>query len=191
MNYQELFHRAFILISSPATAWEEIRLEEDTRKVFSAFVYPMIGLCGLAVFLGSLFSHGWGGPEGFRFAMTQCCAMAVSLFGGYFLAAKATHWYAINHLKIEMEKPLIMQLAGYSMVVIFCLRIILALMPDFQIIALLLQFYTVYIVWEGSARLLQINEENRLKFTLVSSVALLCSPVIIEWIFDKLTFFLN
>lgn len=191
MNYKELYQKVYVLISSPASAWEEIRLEEDKRKVFSAFVYPMIGLCGLSVFLGSLFSRGWGGPESFRYAMTQCCAIAVALFGGYFMAANLIHHYASRMLNLAVEKNQILQLAGYSMVVIFCLRIILALMPDFQIIALLLQFYTVYIVWEGSARLLQINEADRLKFTLVSSVALLCSPVIIEWIFDKLTFFLN
>lgn len=166
-------------------------MEEDRRAVFSSFVYPMIGLCGLSVFLGSLFSHGWGGPESFRYAMTQCCAIAVALFGGYFLAVNLTHHYTARMLNMPVEKSLILQLAGYSMVVIFCLRIILALMPDFQIIALLLQFYTVYIVWEGSERLIHINEENRLKFTLVSSVALLFSPVIIEWIFDKLTYFLN
>ena len=46
------------LISSPARAWEEIRLEEDRRKVFTAFVYPMIGLCGLSVFIGSLVAKG-------------------------------------------------------------------------------------------------------------------------------------
>lgn len=166
-------------------------MEEDRRAVFSSFVYPMIGLCGLSVFLGSLFSHGWGGPESFRYAMTQCCAIAVALFGGYFLAVNLIHHYTARMLNMPVEKSLILQLTGYSMVVIFCLRIILALMPDFQIIALLLQFYTVYIVWEGSERLIHINEENRLKFTLVSSVALLFSPVIIEWIFDKLTYFLN
>ncbi|MGN0310293.1 MAG: Yip1 family protein [Bacteroides sp.] len=191
MNYKDLFHRIVLLISSPASAWEEIRLEEDRRKVFSSFVYPMIGLCGLSVFLGSLFSHGWGGPESFRYAMTQCCAIAVALFGGYFLASNLIHHYTTRMMGLQAEKSLILQLAGYSMVVIFCLRIILALMPDFQIIALLLQFYTVYIVWEGSERLMQIGEESRLKFTLVSSVALLFSPVIIEWIFDKLTYLLN
>ena len=53
MNYKELFHIAMQLISSPARAWEEISLE-DRRKVFTAFVYPMIGLCGLSVFIGSL-----------------------------------------------------------------------------------------------------------------------------------------
>ena len=57
------------MISSPARAWEEIRLEEDRRKVFTAFVYPMIGLCGLSVFIGSLMAKGWGGPQSFQYAM--------------------------------------------------------------------------------------------------------------------------
>ena len=191
MNYKELFHRALLLISSPAPAWEEIRLEEDKRKVFTAFVYPMIGLCGLSVFLGSLFSRGWGGPESVRYAMTQCCAIAVALFGGYFMAANLIHHYASRMLNLAVEKNQILQLAGYSMVVIFCLRILLALMPDFYIIALLLQFYTVYIVWEGSDRLIGISNEKRLNFTLVTSITLLVAPSLIEAVFNKLTFLLN
>ena len=31
--------------------WEEISREEDRRKVLGAFVYPMIGLCGLSLSL--------------------------------------------------------------------------------------------------------------------------------------------
>ena len=60
-------------------------MEEDRRKVYIAFVYPMIGLCGLSVFVGSLLTNGWGGPQSFQIAMTNCCAVAVALFGGYFL----------------------------------------------------------------------------------------------------------
>ena len=85
------------LISSPAKAWEEISMEEDRRKVYMAFVYPMIGLCGLSVFIGSLLTNGWGGPQSFQIAMTNCCAVAVALFGGYFLAA-----YAINEMGTRM-----------------------------------------------------------------------------------------
>ena len=132
-----------LLISSPAKAWEEIRLEEDRRKVFTAFVYPMIGLCGLSVFIGSLLAKGWGGPESFQYAMTQCCAVAVSLFGGYFLAA-----YLINGMRVKMfmmdsDIPLTQQFAGYALVVLFLLRIIIGILPDFNIIGLLLQFYIV------------------------------------------------
>ena len=191
MNYKELFKIAMSLISSPAKAWEEIRLEEDRRKVFVAFVYPMIGLCGLAVFIGSLLANGWGGPQSFQIAMTQCCAVAVALFGGYFLAA-----YAINQLRVQMfgmsdDISLTQQFAGYALVVSFLLKIITGLLPDFSIIGWLLQFYIVYVVWEGAPIVMQVEEKNRLRFTILSSLLLILCPAVIQFVFNKLTAILN
>ena len=191
MDYKELIHITLRLISSPAQAWEEIRLEEDRRKVFTAFVYPMIGLCGLSVFIGSLLTRGWGGPQSFQYAMTRCCAVAVALFGGYFLAAYLINVMGVRWMRMPDQLPLVQQFAGYALVVVFLLRIVLGILPDFQIIAILLQFYTVYIVWEGSARLLRVADANRLRFTLMTSVVLIVCPMVIEWIFNELTVVLN
>lgn len=191
MDYKELIHITLRLISSPAQAWEEIRLEEDRRKVFAAFVYPMIGLCGLSVFIGSLLTMGWGGPQSFQYAMTRCCAVAVALFGGYFLAAYLINVMGVRWLRMPDRLPLVQQFAGYALVVVFLLRIVLGILPDFQIIAILLQFYTVYIVWEGSARLLRVADASRLRFTLMTSVVLIVCPMVIEWIFNELTVVLN
>ena len=191
MDYKALFHIAMLLISSPAKAWEEIRLEEDRRKVFTAFVYPMIGLCGLSVFIGSLLTNGWGGPQSFQIAMTNCCAVAVALFGGYFLAA-----YAINEMGIKMfgmhaNMPLVQQFAGYALVVPFLLQIVTGLLPDFRIIAWLLQFYIVYVVWEGVPVLMGVEEKQRLKYTLLSSALLILCPTVIQIVFNRLTAILN
>lgn len=178
------------LISSPAKAWEEISIE-DSRKVYMAFVYPMIGLCGLSVFIGTLLTNGWGGPQSFQIAMTNCCAVAVALFGGYFLAA-----YAINEMRVRVfgltaDIPLTQQFAGYALVVPFTLQIVTGVLPDFRIIAWLLQFYIVYIVWEGARILMNIDEKKRLKFTLLSSVLLIVCPAVIQIIFNKLIAILN
>ena len=191
MNYKDLFQIALQLISSPARAWEEIRLEEDRRKVFTAFVYPMIGLCGLSVFIGSLITMGWGGPQSFQYAMTQCCAVAVALFGGYFLAAYLINELRVRMLKMSSDAPLTQQFAGYALVVLFLLKIIIGILPDIRIIALLLQFYIVYVVWEGSVRVMQVAEKDRLRFTIFSSILLIACPAVIEWIFNKLTVVLN
>lgn len=191
MNYKDLFKIALQLISSPARAWEEIRLEEDRRKVFTAFVYPMIGLCGLSVFIGSLITMGWGGPQSFQYAMTQCCAVAVSLFGGYFLAAYLINEMRVRMLRMNSDVPLAQQFAGYALVVLFLLKIIIGILPDIRIIALLLQFYIVYVVWEGSVRIMQVAEKDRLRFTIISSILLIACPAVIEWVFNKLTVVLN
>lgn len=178
------------LISSPAKAWEEISIE-DRRKVFTAFVYPMIGLCGLSVFIGSLLSNGWGGAPSFQVAMTNCCAVAVALFGGYFLAA-----YAINELQVRMfgmkhDIVRTQQFAGYALVVTFLLRIITGLLPDFSIIGWLLQFYIIYVVWEGAKIMMEVEEKQRLRYTILSSVLLILCPVVIQIVFNKLTTLLN
>ena len=178
------------MISSPARAWEEIGREEDRRKVLGAFVYPMIGLCGLSVFIGT-FIGNTEGAAAFQIAMTRCCAIFVSLFGGYFLAA-----YLINGLRVRMfamdnDIPLTQQFAGYALVVPFLLKIIIGILPDFSIIALLLQFYIVYVVWEGSKKVMQIAEKDRLRFTILSSILLIACPAVIEFIFNKLTVVLN
>ena len=191
MNYKALFQIAMSLISSPAKAWEEISMEEDRRKVFMAFVYPMIGLCGLSVFIGSLLTNGWGGPQSFQIAMTNCCAVAVALFGGYFLAA-----YAINEMGVRMfgmpaNAPLTQQFAGYALVVPFLLQIVTGHLHDFRIIAWLFQFYIVYVVWEGAPILMQVEEKVRLKYTLFSSVLLILCPTVIQIVFSKLIAILN
>ena len=191
MNYKELFKITMLLISSPAKAWEEIRLEEDKRKVFSTFVYPMIGLGGLAVFFGSLVTLGWSGPQSFQIAMTKCCAVAVSLFGGYFLAAYTINEVRVKVLGMDNDLPLAQQFAGYAMVIVFVLQITIGLLPDFRIIGWLLQFYTIFVVWEGATTLMQVEEKKRFSFTIMAFVLLIVCPTVIQFVFDKLTTLLN
>ncbi|HIZ00654.1 MAG TPA: YIP1 family protein [Candidatus Bacteroides merdipullorum] len=191
MDYKSILQITLRLISSPARAWEEIRLQTDKRRVFTTFVYPLIGLCALFVFIGTLLDYGWGGPQSFQLAMTRCCAVAVALFGGYFLAAWLINAFCVRFLHRPADLPGAWQFAGYALVVLFLLRIILGILPDFQIIALPLQFYTLYIVWEGSRTLLDIPEAQRLRFTLVSTLSLILCPWLIEWLFNELTVLLN
>ena len=166
-------------------------MEEDKRQVFTAFVYPMIGLCGLSVLIGSLLVMGWSGPESFQYAMTRCCAVAVALFGGYFLAAYLVYKLGANWFKLTADLPAIQQFAGYALVMVFLLNIVLGILPDFQIIAIVLQFYTLYIVWEGCCKLLDVQEEDRFRFTLFMSLLLIFCPVLIEQLFTRLMILLN
>ncbi len=191
MNYKELYNRVLLLISSPAKAWEEIVLEEDRQKVFMGFVYPMIGLASLAVFLGTLFTHGWGGPKSFQIAMTECCSIAIALFGGFYLAAYILNKLLIKFLNKSDDLLSSQRLIGYSLVVVFLLQIVNGILPNFNIVSWFLQFYTVYIVWEASSVFFKIIDKDRLKFTLLTSFLLLACPLIIEFLFNKLVFILN
>ena len=183
MNYKDLFKRVISLISSPAKAWEEIGKEEDRRKVLGAFVYPMIGLCGLSVFIGT-FIGNTAGVAAFQIAMTRCCAIFVSLFGGYFLAA-----YAIDQLgkKLLGRED---QFVGYSMVVTFVLDIVSGLF-SISILHWILQFYTIFVVFEGARTLMKVNEEKLTRYTLIASVIIIVCPALIAAVFNELSVILN
>ena len=191
MNYKDLFHIAFLLISSPARAWEEIRVVEDKRKVLMDFVYHMIGLCALSVFIGTLWTMGWGGPESFRRAMTECCSVAVSLFGGCFLAGYLVDWLGVRFCGLRSDLNLAQQFAGYALVVVFLLKIVLGILPELWIIALPLYFYTLYVVWEGCMPVMRVAAEYRLRFTVITSLAIILCPWLIEWVFTWLLRVLN
>ena len=191
MNYKELLHRALLLLSSPARAWEEISLEPDKRRVQAGFVFPLIGFCTLSVFVGALIDKGWGEPASFQYAMTECCAEAVALFGGFFLAA-----YLINRIGsalfiLDDDLHRSQQFAGHGLVVVFVLQFILGLLPEFAVVAMLLQFYTFYIVWEGARTLMQVDDAGRVRFTVIASVLILLCPYLIGLVFHKLMNVLN
>lgn len=189
MNYKDLFKRVISLISSPAKAWEEIGKEEDRRKVLGAFVYPMIGLCGLSVFIGT-FIGNTAGVAAFQIAMTRCCAIFVSLFGGYFLAAYAIDQLGKKLLGREDQYELNQQFVGYSMVVTFVLDIVSGLF-SISILHWILQFYTIFVVSEGARILMKVNEEKLTRYTLIASVIIIVCPALIAAVFNELSVILN
>lgn len=178
-----------ILISSPAKAWVEINGEEDRRKVMSTFVYPMIGLCGLSVFIGT-FIGNTAGVSAFQIAMTRCCATFVSLFGGYFLAAYVVDQLGKKLLGRGEQYELNQQFVGYSMVVTFVLDIISGLFA-ISILHWILQFYTIFVVFEGARTLMKVDEKQLTRYTLIASVIIIVCPVLIAMVFNELSVILN
>ena len=159
---------------------------EDRQKVMMDFVYPLIAFAGLSVFLSALYNLGWSTPENYQEAMTRCCAVAVSLFGGFYLSA-----YLINRIGMYVagrpdNAAVARQFTGYSMGFLLLLQIVYGLLPELFIGMLVLSFYTVYIVWVGSRELLHIREEVRLRFTLLASAVLFLCPLTIQQLFNKL-----
>ena len=179
------------MISNPAKAWEEVRMRPNIREVSFEYVYPMIGFSAFAVFIGSIFERGWGNAEDYQYAMMQCAAVVVSLFGAYFLSSYLINLVRIRVLEQRDDILLSQQFTGYSMTVTFLLQILTGILPDLGIISMMLQFYVIYLVWEGSEKLLDVREDKRTALTILASLILLVCPSLIRLVFDKLNIFLN
>lgn len=189
MNYKDLFNRVVLLISSPAKAWAEIECEENQKQVLSMFVYPLIGLCGLSVFVGT-FIGNTAGVSAFQIAMTRCCATFVSLFGGFFLASYLSNMLGKQMLERDDQMELNQQFVGYAMVVTFVLDIISGLF-SLSILHWILQFYTVLVVYEGARSLMDVEEKFLTRYSLIVSIIVIVCPALIAVVFDKLSLVLN
>lgn len=189
MNYKGLFNKLTQILGSPAKAWEEIRQEEDTEQVQSSYVYPMIAICGIALFIGLFFGNGVKEFD-IRITLTLCCRLFISLFGGFFLSAYLIERfgnYQLTDEHAENTRENVQKLVGYSMTVIFVLEFFNALFPTFSILRLILQFYTLFVVWEGGKVLMNVPEKKLMPYTLVASVIILVSPVLISYVFGWLS----
>ena len=189
MNYKDLFDRTVQLLSSPAKAWTEIDGEQSGGKVMSEFVYPMIGLCGLSVFVGT-FIGNTAGISAFQIAMTRCCATFVSLFGGFFLAAYLNNLLGKYLLGRGDELEQNQRFVGYAMVVTFVLNIVSGLF-SISILHWIFQFYTIFVAYEGVRVLMKVKEKDLTRYSLIASVIIIVCPEVIATIFDKLSLILN
>lgn len=189
MNYKDLFEKTMLLLSSPSKAWAEMGSEKGSAKVMSEFVYPMIGFCGLSVFVGT-FIGNTAGVSAFQIAMTRCCATFVSLFGGFFLAAYLMNLLGKQMLGREDELDLNQRFVGYSMVVTFVLNIVSGLF-SISILHWIFQFYTVFVAYEGARSLMKVEEKMLTRYSLIASVIIIVCPSVIATVFDKLSLILN
>lgn len=188
MNYKALFQRLFLLISNPPKAWRKISKEETQQGVMTGFVYPLIGLCSTAVFLGLFIGSGFTRAS-LQPALMQTCCFCIALFGSFFLCAYLTDLLGRYYLKREPEVTLSRQLVGYSMSVIFVLYFFQGLFAEFIILKWLLQFYTLKIVWDGANVLMKVDEKKALTYTIMVTVIILFTPMLLQFIFEKLSLF--
>lgn len=189
MSYKEIFHRIVLLLSSPAKAWTEIAERGEGRLVMFNFVYPMIGLCGLSEFAGAFIGREFT-PDVFQVALTQCCALAVALFGGFFLAAYLLDKVGRRWFGRTDAYDRIQEFVGYSMVVTFVLDIVSGLF-SIMLLHWILQIYTIVVVFEGARQMLKVAEDKLTGYTVTATLIVLMCPAIIEFVFTKLSVILN
>jgi hypothetical protein len=113
-----------------------------------------------------------------------------ALFGGYFLAAYAIDQLGKKLLGREDQYELNQQFVGYSMVVTFVLDIVSGLF-SISILHWILQFYTIFVVFEGARTLMKVNEEKLTRYTLIASVIIIVCPALIAAVFNELSVILN
>ena len=190
MDYKKLFATSLELISHPARAWLHVMHKGTKREMLGEFLYPLVMLCGTALFLGRIFNNGFSW-ESLYTSTISAALCSFSLLIAYNVSAYAVAFFSAKYTGEEPVKETVDMFTGYSMVVLLCLDICLGLFPEFRILAFIAQFYTLKIVWDGAAVLMKIGEERRLAYTMVVAVILMLMPFVINKIMGSLSLLLR
>ena len=175
--FSNIFKRLIGIILKTGETWDDLSNQEEKQESFlSQFIYPMIGIIGLAAFLGIMFTRK---EFDFEIALKLTLRTVIAVAGGFFLGA-----YLLNEVwKRVFNQPKDMALCrlfvGYSSSLMFVLYIITALLPEFFFLYIFV-LYTIYIIWEGAMVYMHVVEEERLKFTVIASFLVILSPFVIE-----------
>ncbi len=177
--YKAIIIRIFDLVRSPRATW--IRIEEENKEVKeiqNRFFYPLVLIVTLATILGAF----WGTND---FALDQMLKKTIivltSTFAGYFISVILLNEIIASRLfNMEKQYPACVRIVAYSSSVMLCVNTIVAIIPDLFILYVL-NFYTAYIIWEGSSVIFKGLEENRKGFfTAICFILLYVSPYLID-----------
>lgn len=178
--FKRLYKTAISLIFRPSEAWKRLQLKQydDHESFLSEYVYPFIGLVTLAAFMGILFTR-----KGFdlQIALKETIVVLLSMLGGFFIASWIINelWQKVFHRASDMK--LCQCFVGYSSSLLYCLNIVLYLLPEFFFLRFLV-LYTIYVVWEGAIPYMKVTEDEQLKFAAITTTTLIGTPWVIEFI---------
>ena len=181
---KKLFFTAISLIFKPAESWKVLSKHrtDDHETFLSGYVFPFIGLILLATFLGVLFTRK---EMDIQIALKESIVVLLSIFCGFFVSSYLIHevWRISMHREKNMK--LCQRFVGYSSSLMYCLNIIVSLLPEFFFLRFLV-IYTIYIVWEGAIPFMEVNESEQLKFVGIATVIILVTPLAIAFLLGKL-----
>lgn len=179
MQYKKLYKRTVEILRHPRKEWDSIKTNEtDNNTVINDFVLPMVGLCAVSAFLGILF-------QGINFekALVSVIISLGKLLGGVYFSFFVLQESAI-YFGLQRNKKNFMQMAGYGFVVVFVVDIVVNLIPELFFLPIL-ELYTFYLMGEAIDVFTQIDEKKRTSYIIFSSLVIIASPHIIEFILNK------
>lgn len=172
--YLKLFNR-LVAILTIEQAWKTLAAETLQPKQFlKEFIYPFIALCVLLSFIGSLFFNNLP----FVLDIVSAIFTGISLFCGFLLAKMICQKTTIYYYKMVLTDEQLDKIVGYSFSVVLLINALLSIFPSFFFLYFLL-LYVVYMLWIAAGEMLGLSEDNRGKFLLINSLAIIGAPFII------------
>ncbi|MFA8432954.1 MAG: YIP1 family protein [Marinifilaceae bacterium] len=178
INLTHVFHRTRSIILNPKAEWDIIAQKEQNKKeLYLNYALPLISICSLLAFSGILINY-----SDLTHALSQMLIVFLSLSGGLFLAATIIKELApnFNGSKNENRNFMLVIYAASIFCIFHSAANMFSLFSFFRQLFLLVELYFIRLFWLGISPLLQMPENKKAGFTLISALIILIIPLILE-----------
>ncbi len=175
--FKNMFKRAWGIIISGNTTWDEISAENKPVKIIREnYVYPWIIFTVTLSFVFNLFYTQY---KAFEFSLLNAIITALSLLGGYFIS----NLICLSYLKKSKPELAVKNdcetLIVYSYTIIIVIDIVTIIIPSLFFLRIL-SIFIAYVIWEGCRAIWLLKDEERGNIVLIFSIVLIFIPIIIN-----------
>lgn len=183
---KRVFRRVFQIIFHPAAAWSEIadEMHEGRHNVFAEYLYPLVSYCALICFAAKLLTaHVADSTVPFGELVPQAFLEIVGFFFIFVGGLYVTYFLVRSLLPSDWRGMVpghpLMVLLSYSLTLIVVLRTVGSIVEVFSFLGFPFQFYTLYIVWEGTKNVLNVPDKSRLTLSVLTALLLILVTTLI------------
>lgn len=172
-------------IVRPDKIWKLIDKSEkegEKSSFYNKYLYPTWIVLSILSFAGIYFSND---SFDIQIAIRTTIDTFVSLYLSFYLSVfflKKAQKYLV---KIEVNHDRSLKFIAYSSFFIYFLNIFIALFPALFFLKIF-YFYTFYAIWEGANVYMKVDEEKRVKFSILAFISILLSNVLMFMLVGKI-----
>ncbi|OIP82392.1 MAG: hypothetical protein AUK44_07805 [Porphyromonadaceae bacterium CG2_30_38_12] len=175
--FSNIIQRSWGIMMSTSNTWSSIAAQNDTnRESFKQHFIPLAVACSV---LTLIFSTLYADSKPIEAGFLNAILLLISYFAAfYFTRYISMRFFKKNHPALASVVT-IEKIISYSFSVVILIKAITIVIPSLFFLQIL-NVYTLYVVWEASRVMWEIDEDERGKIMLLMGLSIMLAPAIVN-----------
>jgi len=181
MDFKKIWERIKAIIANPSAEWEKIVAEpNDQNEIIINYLVPIVALGAITTFIGKASQGDISVYQGFMLAITYFISMIAGIYISAVIVSELEPGF-----NVEKDFGGTLKLIVYSATASMVASVIANLHPGLSFIGLF-GLYSLYLFWIGMPRILDVAEDKKVGFVLISALIILAITFIINFILQSI-----
>ena len=181
MDFKKIWERIKAIIANPTKEWEKITTEpSDQNELIVNYLVPIVILGAITTFIGKASQGDISVYQGFMLAITYF----ISMIAGIYISAVVVSELAPG-FNVEKDFGGTLKLIVYSATAALVGSVVANLHPGLSFIGLF-GLYSLYLFWVGLPKIMDVAEDKKVGFVLISALIILAITFVINFILQSI-----